>query len=641
MKYFLPKVLAFCMAFFTAFAAFAQQYRTLDGSGNNLSFPDWGAAHTWVLYAGAIGYADGVAQPGGTGRPNPRFISNQLFSQNTLLNDPRGMSAYAWAWGQFIDHDITLVEDHPVETMDISVPPFDAFFDPAGSGNATIPMKRSNYDPATGTSPANFRKHLNSISAFIDGSAVYGSDEARANWLRTFSGGKLRTSSGGLLPFNTTTGELDAPVDPGAPAMAMPLPFVSKWFVAGDVRANENPFLTAIHTLFVREHNRLCEQLAGQHPGWTDEQLYQQARKLNGGEIAAIVYEEWLPALGVELPAYTGYKFFTHPGIMNEFSAAAFRYGHTTINSTLCRMDHDGHTMPQGDILLRDAFFNPDALMEVYGVEPYFQGMATVVQQDFDAKVIDDLRNFLFGPPGAGGMDLAAINIQRGRDRGLPDYNTMRQSFGLPPVETFGDINPDPLLAQSLAFVYGGNVDDVDPWVGIVSESHMPGSLFGETAMGIVGKQFEALRDGDRFYYENDNGLTPGEKASIKQTRLADVVRRNTSVEYLQDDIFFAHPLVSAVAEGAATGHFSLAIYPNPVANVLHALVETSSPQAAELQVSDLQGRTVYRQGTTLGSGTNMLAIALPAGMPDGLYVLSVRKANGETGREKFLKTGG
>jgi hypothetical protein len=415
---------------------------------------------------------------------------------------------------------------------------------------------------------------------------------------------------------------------------------VQKWFVAGDVRANENPFLAAIHTLFVREHNRLCEELAAQHPEWQDEQLYQQARKINSGEIAAIVYEEWLPALGVQLPAYSGYKFFTHPGIMNEFSAAAFRYGHTTINSTLMRMDHNGNPMPQGNILLRDAFFNPDAMMEVYGVEPYFQGMATVVQQEFDAMVIDDLRNFLFGPPGAGGMDLAAINIQRGRERGLADFNAMRQSFGLPPLESFDELNPDPLLAQSLSFVYGGNIDAVDPWVGVVAESHSSGSMFGETALRIVGKQFEALRDGDRFYYENDAWLSAEEKAWIKQTRLADVLRRNTSIEYIQDDIFFAHPLATGVKEKTQHGRVALSVYPNPVGQRLYFVVENAVAGAAQFQISDMQGRSILQQPARLGSGNNTLDLQLPNTMADGLYILTVRRANGEMGHVKFVKKG-
>lgn len=623
--------------FVAAFPLLSQTNRSIDGTGNNQSFPEWGAGHTNLLYPGTVGYADGISEPAGAGLPHSRFVSNQLFAQSTLLNDTDGRSAYTWGWGQFIDHDVTFVENHPTEHVDIFVPPFDVFFDPAGTGTAVIPVARSAYDPASGTSTSNFRRHINSTTAFIDASAVYGPDQPRADWLRSHIGGKLKTSSGDMLPWNTTTGEADAPVDPNAPAMDMPFPFVDKLFVAGDFRANENPFLLGIHTLFVREHNRLCDEIANQNPNWTDEQIYQRARKLVGGQIAAITYEEWLPAIGLELPPYDGYKFFAHPGIMNEFSAAAFRYGHTTINHVMMRMDHDGNTMPQGNILLRDAFFNPNATMEVGGVEPCLQGMATVVQQDFDAKVIDDLRNFLFGAPGAGGMDLVAINIQRGRERGLPGYNTLRQNFGLPPVEDFSDINGDPLQAQMMAFVYG-EVDNVDPWVGIVSEAHLPGSMFGETAIAIVGQQLEALRNGDRFYYENDPDLTPDDKAWLKQTRLSEVIRRNTGIEHLQENVFFAEPLVSSSNEAGRTAHLSLGIFPNPVAQVLRFSVESKIGEGASFQVSDVQGRTLATQRLQLAPGSNQLAIALPDGAAPGVFVLTMLTESGKQGAGRFLK---
>lgn len=151
-----------------------------------------------------------------------------------------------------------------------------------------------------------------------------------------------------------------------------------------------------MHTLFTREHNRLCTKLANEFPSWNDEELYQRARKLVGAEIQAITYEEWLPELGMELDTYLGYNASVDPGIMNVFSAAAYRYGHTTINSVLVRMDNAGNYMAEGDILLRDAYFNPGATKDIGGIEPYLIGMSTVIQQDFDCKIIDDLRNFLW-----------------------------------------------------------------------------------------------------------------------------------------------------------------------------------------------------------------------------------------------------
>ncbi len=616
----------------------AQEYRAIDGSNNNFLKPSWGAAGANLVYAATIAYEDGFSTPSGADRPNPRAVSNAIFSQNTMANDPRGLSAFAWAWGQFIDHDVTLVPDNPNEPMNISVPPFDAFFDPYGSGQAVIPMLRSAYDPTTGTGPENPRQHFNAITAFIDASAVYGSDEERAFWLRTFSGGKLRVSAGNMPPFNTTTGEYGAPVDPTVPHMAMPLPYVTKWYVLGDERGNENPFLLAMHALFVREHNRLCDELGERHPGWTDEQLYQHARKLVGAIIQAIVYEEWLPTLGIKLDPYNGYNPYTDPGVMNIFSAAAFRYGHTTINPTLLRMDDNGHTIPQGNINLRDAFFNTQATIEAGGIEPLLIGMSTVVQQNFDCKVIDDLRNFLFGPPGAGGLDLVSINLNRGRDRGLADYNTIRADFGLAPRESFPEICSDPLMSASLQLVYH-DVNHIDPWVGMLAEDHMPGALFGETAMEIIGRQFHVLREGDRFYYENDPWLTPEEKSWISGNRLADVIRRNCPVTCLHDDIFMAQSL-TANRDFAISDQLPLILFPNPVTDQLNIRLGVPASGKALARITDAYGRELMRRELDELTPGEAITFALDANLPAGIYHVVVMAGN-QLGHQAFVRVNG
>ncbi|MCO6490400.1 MAG: peroxidase family protein [Phaeodactylibacter sp.] len=636
MKTALLRLSALCFPLLFAFGPLrAQEYRTLDGSNNNFLYPAWGAADARMVTATTVGYEDGVSAPAGPGRPNPRFISNALFAQTSLKDDPRGLSAYTWAWGQFIDHDITLVPDDPSESMDIAIPPFDAFFDPQGTGGVTIPMHRSAYDRETGTGVDNPRVHLNKITAFIDASAVYGSDEQRAAWLRTFAGGRLKVSTGNLPPFNTTTGELGAPIDPDAPAMAMPFPFVQHWFVVGDERGNENPFLLAMHTLFLREHNRLCAGLADEHPGWTDEQLYQHARKLVGALMQAIVYEEWLPTLGMELAPYNGYNPYADPGIMNVFSAAAFRYGHTTINSVLLRMDDSGHPMPQGNILLQDAFFNPEATLEVGGIEPYLIGMSTVVEQDFDCQVIDGLRNFLFGPPGAGGLDLVALNINRGRDRGLPDYNTVRADFGLAPKGSFGEICSDPLMSASLRMVYQ-DANNIDPWVGMLAEDHMPDALFGETAMRIIEQQFLALRNGDRFYYENDPWLSLEEKAWIRNNRLADIIRRNCPITCLHDEVFIARPLAVTGAV-AARQSLPFSIFPNPSQGRVNLRMERELSEGALVRITDNYGREVLRRKIGPNPGNGPVAIELDGSLPAGLYHAFV-VAEDAVGRQSFVR---
>jgi hypothetical protein len=518
------------------------QYRTIDGTDNNLNNPDWGAAQHQLRTITSNGFADSISAPGGIDRPNPRIISNEMFAQDSLMPDVMGLSDYTWVFGQFIDHDVIETPTNPDEDASIMVDFADVHFNPGFAFPfVMIDMSRSLERPGTGTDTSNPRRYTNHITAWIDGSTVYGSEEERANYLRTFTGGKLKTSAGNLLPWNTDFNEYGAPIDPNAPAMENANPFSDQLFVAGDVRANENVSLTAVHTLFVREHNRLCDELAATHPDWDDETLYQHARKLVGGYIQSITFNEWLPTMGVQLPPYQGYNPSLNPNITNTFSAAAFRLGHTLLSSHIPRLDNDGNTIAAGDLTLLEAFFAPYELLEAGTIDPVLKGMATQIQQRLDCHVVDDVRNFLFGPPqaGLGGLDLAAININRGRERGLPDFNTLRQDIGLTAFADFADINSDPTVGETLAALYD-NVNDIDPWVGMLAEEPMQDALFGETIMMIMMEQFLALRDGDRFYYQHDPGLSTSEIQDIHSTTFRDIIMRNTGITLMQANVFEA-----------------------------------------------------------------------------------------------------
>src|SRR5262249_19442825 len=205
-------------------------------------------------------------------------------------------------------------------------------------------------------------------------------------------------------------------------------------FLAGDVRANENIELTSMHTLFVREHNRLADEIAAANPGLSDEEIYQRARAVVIAEIQVITYKEWLPALlgSGALSAYAGYDPTVNPGIANEFSTAAFRL-HTTIDDDVEFFGNDGRAITftyvnergetvevDGEVALFDAFFNP-TLFGQTGVDGILKYAASTHAEQADNQLVDSLRNFLFGQPGQGGLDLASLNIQRGRDHGLAD----------------------------------------------------------------------------------------------------------------------------------------------------------------------------------------------------------------------------
>ncbi len=373
-------------------------------------------------------------------------------------------------------------------------------------------------------------QQVNDITSFLDGSVIYGSDKTRADALRLFKEGKLKTSDGDLPPLNTDglPNANDAQIVPD-----------KELFLAGDVRANENVELSAIHALFVREHNLIADIIHGIDPSLMDEKIYQMARKIVSAELQVITYKEFLPALlGPDaLKPYAGYNSSVNPSISNEFSTAAFRVGHTLINDDVEFLDNDGNTV-RDEIELRDAFFNPATIKQV-GPDPILKYLATDNAQEVDLMLVDGLRNFLFGPPGAGGFDLAARNIQRGRDHGIADYNTVRKKYGLPPVSDFKEITKDTNVQEKLCSLYK-DVNNIDLWVGGLAEDHAPNASVGPTFQRIIASQFERLRDGDRFWYERV--FTGNALNALESVTLSQIIRRNTTITKLQDNVFFYHP---------------------------------------------------------------------------------------------------
>ena len=504
-------------------------FRTFDGSANNLRDPEMGTAGSPLHRVAPAAYGDGVSTLAGEDRPNPRDVSNIVFAQADAHVNAAGTSDFLWLWGQFLDHDIDLTDGvDPAEPAPIEIPAGDPLFDPFATGDVVIDMNRSIYDSSTGSDVEDPRQQINEITAWIDASNVYGSDAERAGALRANDGsGKLLQGEGGFLPFNV--GGLP---NAGGDSAAL--------FLAGDVRANEHVGLAAMHTLFVREHNRLAENLRAENPEMAGEEIFQRARRIVGAEIQAITYNEFLPALLGEdaLRPYRGYRDRLDVAIANEFSTAAYRFGHSALSPTLLRLDAAGEEIAEGHLALRDAFFSPQRLIDEGGIAPLFRGMAAQACQDVDAFVIDDVRNFLFGSPGAGGFDLVSLNIQRGRDHGLPSYNEVRQAYGLIPADDFEDLTSDPDLAGRLREAYS-DVDLLDAWVGGLAEDAVPGAMVGELVFRVLKRQFELLRDGDRLWYRRSfRGRALRE---IDRTRLVDVIRRNTEIDdEIQDDVFFA-----------------------------------------------------------------------------------------------------
>lgn len=516
-------VIACCLFAALATNTFAEN-RSFDGRGNNLNDQDLGAKGTMFRRVAPSRYEDGISAPADFGRANAREISNTLCTASGQGTNGYGLSDFVWQWGQFLDHDITLAVTATDED--------EAFYIDVGAGDpleGVIPLMRTIYDQSTGTTKP--REQINSVTSFIDGSNVYGSDEARAAALRIFSGGRLKVSDADLMPMNST----------GLPnANDLNLP-PNELFLGGDVRSNEQLGLTCMHTVFVREHNRLAELIASVNTDWDDDQIYHRARKIVGAYIQAITYNEFLPALlGDRSPNPTTFTYdpARNPAATNEFATALYRIGHTMVSDQLLLMRNDGLPAPVPSISVLDAFFSPSTLIESpETVDWILKGLSMQAQMEADTQLVDNLRNQLFGPAGSGGLDLAALNIQRGRDHGLANYNDTRAAYGLPRKNSFAEITADFDTQESLSSMFT-SPDQVELWIGGLAEDHLPGLPVGELIAESMRQQFTDMAEGDRFFYRFDPEVAEILN-EVEGTRLSDIILRNTGLTHLQRNVFY------------------------------------------------------------------------------------------------------
>ncbi len=602
-------------------AALGFEVQSLDGSGNNVAHPTWGKSGTIYPRIAPARYADGRSAV--VAGPNARAVSNRVFqdvSQN-IFSEHR-VTQWGWTWGQFLDHTFGLVQSG-TETANIpfdSADPLEKFTDTLG----VIPFTRS--APAPGTGVTNPRMQVNTVDSYLDAWAVYGGTPQRLEWLRNGPvDGNLGNNAatlmlpGGYLPRKDARGDAGSAPDMAVDGKLLAQP--AKAAVAGDVRANENIGLTATHTLFAREHNRIVSLLPD---SLTQEEKFQIARRIVIAEQQYVTYHEFLPAMGVNLPQYTGYKSTVNASLSDEFATIGYR-AHSQIHGEFeVEADRARYSQAQLDVLtahgvqvedvpgepdqiklavpLTAAFFDPD-LVPALQLGPLLHAIGDESQYNNDEQIDNDLRSLLFQVPVSGNpqcfddpslpdcftgvVDLGAIDIQRGRDHGMPTYNQLRQALGLPAKPSFTaitgestesfppglsgntpasldfvkltDINghnvplPDTANATAtkgvrrsttaarLKAVYG-SVDNVDAFVGMVAEKHVPGSELGELQLALWTRQFQALRDGDRFFYGTDPGLS-----TIQATygidfhrTLAQIVASNTDVPLadLNDNVF-------------------------------------------------------------------------------------------------------
>ena len=559
--------------------------RTIDATCNNLIFQSHGSAFGVFNRLLPALYEDGIELPRGFKVDDPFKPPIPSARQVSLLIHQNGNQASTEAninepfithmvmqWGQFLDHDVNyLIEggegnemidleciesnkhretefciNIPVDRDDPLFATLQKFFK-----RDTLPFERaaaSCFLPLISAGPRN-REIINQITSYIDASMVYGSLEEEERALRLFKGGLLLEAADQTLPSSLSNIAIPRGTLPISTTPTMP-PCVNNLncFMAGDRRVSEQFSLSIMHTIFLREHNRVAKNLARLNPSWSDEAIFQVARRIITAEIQVIVYKEYLPViLGSRnvlklIGLYKGYNASVDPRIPNEFAHAAYRYGHSQIRSGFPRFDANWRRLRELPLL--NAFFNSRLFFDpkTGGTDPIIRGLLNAQSRRLDEFINMVLTNRLFKnlvfedplitPP----LDLAARNIQRGRDNGLPTHHQV-QKFCHEVFDIESDFR-DPRTLRRLQSLYGKDLSTVDLFAGGLSERRLPGSLLGATFSCVVALTFRNIRDGDRFFYLNEGVFTTEQVSEIEKVSLSRIICDNTQINSVQRNAF-------------------------------------------------------------------------------------------------------
>ncbi|KAL5020228.1 hypothetical protein ScPMuIL_003120 [Solemya velum] len=549
------------------------KYRSIDGSCNNLAHGLWGRAETPFERDFPPMYGDGISTPrtmditNVNPLPLARVVSTAFHQQSFASHLMPDITHFSMEYGQFLSHDIQRnalsrgkLGQHGIDSLckrkilsvspscfPIEIPTTDNYFSQFNRTcmNFVRAIPTPNLQCTLGP-----RQQLNQNTHFIDASQIYGSDSTTSNSLRLLSGGKIlllsaSLESGTKLPKDTSN----------TAGCILPSSNVNvKCFRAGDVRANQQPALATLHTIWMREHNRVADKLHLLNVDWDDEQLYQEARKIVGAMLQHITYNEYLPyILGSQTMTqmnlsplssgyFTGYDSNLNPTIRNSFASAAFRFGHSKVHDYMA--SHSSTS--SSNHLWKDVFLKPDLMYDANsGVTGVARGLVQTQSQKVDRLMTTQLTRHMFERFPGTGLDLAAINIQRGRDHGTASYAIWRIVCNLSVVGHFGVgigglVDHTPADAAALQSIYG-SVYDIDLYTGGVSEKPVPGSKLGPTFNCLVAKQFQRLKYGDRFFYESNNAavkFSPDQLNTIRGETMAKIMCRNTGVSTVQPNVF-------------------------------------------------------------------------------------------------------
>ncbi|XP_075327291.1 eosinophil peroxidase [Odontesthes bonariensis] len=582
----------------------SERYRSITGDCNNRQHSRWGAAN--IPYSRWLPpeYEDMWGMPRGwepkhtyhnVSLPPVRLVSQEvLFTHNDNISVDSTLSHLLVDWGQWIDHDIVLTPQSPStaafktgadcsHTCSRDTPCFPIqipLSDPRNGFQSCMPFFRSAPSCGAGVRPQRHREQLNAITSFVDASMVYGSSATLASALRNHS------SPLGSMAINPQHSDrelahmpfllrVQAHLDPcgprnsttsGTQGRSTHRENTTSCFQAGDSRANEHLGLIALHTLFLREHNRLVKELHLLNPHWSPDTLYQEARKIIGAIHQILTWEHYLPrvlgesAMSRLMPPYQGYHPAVDPSIANVFATAAFRFAHVTVQPVVNRLG-PGYTFNSQypPLPLHHSLFASWRVVQEGGIDPVLRGLllSPAKLQTPGQMMVEELTERLFQAQGGMPLDLGALNLQRGRDHGLPGYSSWRRLCGLTVPNTtseLAEILGNFTLAHKFQLLYG-TPHNIDVWVGAISEPALPGGRVGPLLSCLLARQFRALRDGDRFWWEKKGVFTSTQRGHLRSISLSRIICDNSHIaqvpvdpfsrtESLEDTLPCSHPLI-------------------------------------------------------------------------------------------------
>ncbi len=481
----------------------------------------------------------------------PIKITDYIFGPESDINRPNSgeLNEFSQFFAQFVAHDLA---------QSLSGDGVPLFYD-----GQEIPLTRTPaiYDDGV-------RQPLSSETPTLDLGLVYGRDATATEVLREvtlvngqrIAGAKLIAGGAGdVLPtFAEVAAHRGEAIETiqqavGVTPLAFPAEILANHVATGDERANQTISLLVHHSIWHRNHNWHVDQLREQSPHWSEEQLYQAARALNEAEYQNVVYSEYLPKLlgAGRISEYTAFDPTVDNSIINEWTTVAFRFGHDQASDGQITISAEGEVdyFTLTELSRMGNLGQNIRTNEMLG--EWTRGQLYQLSQEIDGRVVETLRNNLFAVPNPDGSDtllkfnLPLLDIHRGRDHGVSDYNQLRAGLGLSTyssLEEFATTNGlEPNRLEQLKSVYS-DISKMDSIVGGLLEAKVSGSQLGETFTVLNIMQFEATRDGDEFFYLNRFKDSPEIIEQVKSTSMNDILNRTGIINHDHGHAFQGQP---------------------------------------------------------------------------------------------------